>query len=263
MTTLETLFRRVFVLLAATWVFSTGAAYSAPPPKLQKVYESLESSNFKIRVKAIQVLAKSGDEGAAAAIRLRLKDADATVRAAACDALARLDDEEALPQLRGLLSDTSPLVARQAEEAIGVLTKKKSAKKGKSGRVVVVFDPPQNRTKMAGVEKALEEGARAKLAKASRVALVEQAGNVGYVVMLTVQTVEEKQQGGGALMHVSGAATVLELPGRQLKFSTRVTAGVGKDGTLTDADRKELADESARAAGEALGDELGKWMTKQ
>jgi len=247
--------------LAAALFFTSTPALAAPSRKVQQAYRGLEHASFKVRVKSIGVLVKSRDQGAAAAIRGMLKDADPTVRAAACDAAARLKDTAAVEDVRALLTDTSPLVARRAEAAMKKLDRGPRGRK--SGRVVFTLDEPANLTKTAGLELKLVEGARKKLGTMPRILLAERAGTTGYLVSLTVQRVEEKAQGPDALMNVAGAATVMELPGRQLKFATRVQAAAGKAAPLTDAERTELTDDGARACGEALADELGKWMARQ
>jgi len=88
---------------------------------IQTVLDLAKASDSETRGAALQLLSRSKDPRAVAAIEGALKDSDADVRAAACAALGERGDQAAVAQLTAALKDPNGDVRHAAASALGEL----------------------------------------------------------------------------------------------------------------------------------------------
>ncbi|MEW5849124.1 MAG: HEAT repeat domain-containing protein [Myxococcota bacterium] len=236
-----------------------GSAHAADKNQ-KKALSALKSGTFQARIDALALLSRSKEPEAFQAVLAALKDKDATVRWAACEALEAMGNPEAIPALEEASKDASPLVAARAREAAAAL---KNATPGMRGPPVVqVQAVDKSGVGIAGLDALLGEKARAQLGRSKALQLGDPDG-AGYLVQFNVQKVAEKKEGAETVLEVVVTATVQELPGHQLRFATRVGAAAGKTGPLSDAARKELANEILVPVSEALADEVAGYFAQR
>ncbi|MBI5495499.1 MAG: HEAT repeat domain-containing protein [Deltaproteobacteria bacterium] len=244
--------RRVAAACAVLWwclaVTPLRAAPARPTPaQLEKMRRSLESPSAKIRIKAAQVLARSGAPDRAAAIATLLDDDDAAVRAAACDALVVAADRAAVTALREAAADPSELVAARARVALGALEHAVhlAAKAGVNGGEPAVL-------------AAMAESGREALAGPRR--LVPSAEGAQFTVSLVLQSVVVKPGTGSTVVEVAVTGMVLEQPGSRLRFSSRATVAASQEGTVSAKEVAELTRDAAAAAARACAADAAGWL---
>mgnify|MGYP000163561821 CR=1 FL=1 len=231
---------------------------NAAPRKKAAVDGGLESRDFEQRVKAIEALAAARDPRALELISEKLKDPDATVRWSAANALEALHDPRALPALQAAASDPSPLVANRARDAVRVL---KPGGRQRTGALVHLATKDSTGLNIRGLESALVEEARRAMATQKSLTIAED-DDFTHTVKLVVQSVKESVQGQETLLEVTCTGTVVESPGNQLRFTTRVSAGITGGVPMTPALRAELVTDAVRSAAAALGEETAAYLVQ-
>jgi len=225
---------------------------AAPPtgkPAPAKLYTALKAPSTKVRLKAVELLARSGDPAAPAALVPLLADKDPVMRASVCDAFAQMRMRSMVGSIQPLLTDDNELVVKRATNAMALLM------------VPVAVRPLDDKAEHAQLNPLLKTMTTEGLAKHPFVELKTlPPGTPGYTVMLVVQSVNVRTEGNTSIVEVVNSATVAELPANALRFSTRITAGAAVDGPLTPALEKELAEDAVRSAAPALADELSAWF---
>lgn len=226
---------------------------AAAPVKKKAAAPSLASPNFELRVQAIDAHVTSKDPAAVDRIIPMLKDRDATVRWAAANALDEIHDARALPALEEAAQDPSPLVANRARDAV-------RAMRGKSqGRIVKLVARDASGAGVPGAEAALLDDAR-NAVMAQKGFSVGDDATATHLITVTMMPVKERVQGSETIVEVNFTSTVMELPGNQLRFATRVGAAVAGGVPLTAAQRNELVMDAVHSAAAALGEESAGYL---
>jgi len=216
------------------------------------VREALQSRSAKVRILGITGVAKSRDAEAPRLLRALLADPEPAVRAAAVDAFATLKDPAALSSVQALGQDADPTVRAAVARATAALEKlvlaidvgdvEDLSDKSVPGLLPVLQD---------GVEQAL----RAELGKAA----TTRRGGVatGYGAVLRLRSLRRLDNNGDG---VKCDVTLLELPGRILRFTSSATAAAGVVGPLKKSMERELALDGIGACAPSLARDIAEYV---
>lgn len=242
--------RTAFLVMTAVLTCVTLAAAPAPAAR-RKALSDLQTGSFSRKVAALESLAKAKDPTVVPQVLLALNDKDATVRWAAVEALEALGDPRALDALKTAAQDPAPLVARRAVAAVAVLSHNATPVRTLS---VVVESQPSDEPVPDKVLTELATGTGRGLT-GKGVALAEQAPTATHHLSVSVRSIKERRHAGHGVLEVACGAVLTELPGNQLRFSTRVAAALPFQGTLSARERDGMVADAVGAAAAALGEE--------
>ncbi|MBM4279723.1 MAG: HEAT repeat domain-containing protein [Deltaproteobacteria bacterium] len=239
---------RAAVTVALVLGLCAAAMAAIPRP----VREALQSRSAKVRILGITGVAKSRDAEAPRLLRALLADPEPAVRAAAVDAFATLKDPAALSSVQALGQDADPTVRAAVARATAALEKlvlaidvgdvEDLSDKSVPGLLPVLQD---------GVEQAL----RAELGKAA----TTRRGGVatGYGAVLRLRSLRRLDNNGDG---VKCDVTLLELPGRILRFTSSATAAAGVVGPLKKSMERELALDGIGACAPSLARDIAEYV---
>jgi hypothetical protein len=235
------------VMIAGIAVATPG--WAAIPDKARA---GLESSSQKVRLISIAVVGKSKDAGAAALLLPLLQDDDVLVQAGALDALGVLGDNTGFDAVAAKRKDTEPSVRAAAERAMTALLSSLVLVDTGSVQDYSGAGLPQLTTQLRTL---VEKDARSQLGAHARV----QRGGVdkGYGVLLALRGVKTTDVGKEHSVTVTCEATVVELPGKVLRLSTKAEATAGiEGGTMTPAVKADLATDGIAACAPSLTEDV-------
>jgi hypothetical protein len=230
-------------------------AVASPPNErqLEKARSLLGSSSAKVRIKAADILARANQPGTVHLLVPLLQDSDALVRAAVCDLLAQTQDVAALPFLQEAAKDPDALVQKRAAAALTALRETAS----RSAVQVTAVHTPQGMPPQLG--GAVRSAVLASFGAARRQASAEPGGR--WVMQVTVHAPVVRTSKAETVVQVGASATLMELPGRQLRFSARVDAAAAVDGAASQSMRAELTQDAALEAARNLTADVEKWLS--
>jgi hypothetical protein len=242
--------RAVFCLLLALGTSTTATA--AIPRALR---DALTNKSARVRILGVTGVARSGDGEAPVLLQGMLADPDPSVRVAVVDGLVKLKNPAALGALRTLAGDGDATVRTAAARAVAALEK-----------MVVVVDTGDvedlSNKSVPGLLPLLQDGVEKALRDALGPTVVVRRGSVerGYGAVLKLRSLRRLVEGGNGAIEVKCDVTLVELPGKILRFTSSATASAGVDGALPKSMERELATDGINACAPSLAKDIGAYV---
>lgn len=232
-----------------------GPASAKVPAKLKS---GLVSPSEKVRIIAVAAIAKTGDAEAAGLIRGMLADKAPTVRAAAVDGLVALQDASAMADIAALQKDPDETVRAVAERGVKALS-----------AFVVAVDTGEvldaSGRNYPGVTERLQKGFETELKKLLPPDVVVKRGGVekGYGALLKIRSITNGSDGANGYVEVTCDMTLVELPGKILRLSSKASAAAGVEGTLPPAMEPELTNDGIDACAPSLAKDFADYVEQR
>ena len=235
---------------------ATTSADAKVPPKL---IQGLASNSVKVRIIAVAAIAKTGDPTASPLLRAMLEDQAPTVRAAAVDGLVTLKDAGALALVEAMAGDPDKAVQAVVGRAIKALNG------------MVLFIDSGDVADISGrnfpnVATRLQAGFEAELRKILPADVVVQRGNVtkGYGALLKVRSAKNgADAAGNGYLEITCDMTLVELPGKILRLSSKASAAAGVEGKLPPGMEAELANDGIDACAPSLAKDFADYVEQR
>ncbi len=245
------------------WVGLLGCASLvwAAPQSRDRALRDLQSARFADRVSALEALSTVKEPAVVDAVVQVLADKDPTVRWAAVEALEKLGDTRAVPALQKAARDPAPLVAQRAQAAVAALSHTDNAAAGPPAVHVVgaAGDVPEANAHAPLMQKNAAAALKARGGTGVRL-LDRETEDPHYLMTVSVRSAVQRREGTQSVLEVTCTAVLMELPGHQLRFATRVGAALGTEGEMTATDRADLLRDAVDAASTALGEETADYL---
>ncbi len=241
----------VVTLVVAAALFASSSFAGVPRP----LRDALQSRSAKVRILGITGVARSGDAEAAALLKGMLADVEPSVRVAAVDAIASLRDPSLLVDLQALTADSDATVRKAVARGAAAL------------EALVVFidtgdvDDLTDRS-VPELLPELQRRVEQALGDALGPVVVVRRGGVarGYGAVLRLREMRRLVQDGDGAIEVKCDVTLVELPGRILRFTSSATAAAGVVGPLPRTMERELALDGIAACAPSLARDVADYV---
>jgi hypothetical protein len=258
-----------------------------------ELLKGLESKSPKVRIYAVSTLARIDDKRVRIILEGMLEDKAATVRAAALEGLERHGDPEAIPAVTKRKKDESRLVRKVARRVTKQLAKIKRRagedpknKSGKSASTTTLAKAsggdqgpipkgsvPVDLSKVAddsdGSIPGLADELRKEITKAvkgdgrRKLYVSYDRLKKGLALNARIRKVRVVPHGTDSMVEITCGMTIAQLPGNILRLSSNATVGVALAGTLTEKEKKSLADSGVQACAGALAKDFTDYVVER
>jgi hypothetical protein len=239
------------VVFCLALLLSTTAAAAIP----RAIRDSLTSKSVRVRIIGVIGVAKSGDPEALGLLQGMLADPEPNVRVAVVAGLETLKNPAALAALQTLATDRDENVRAAAVRAVAALEK-----------LVVVIDTGDiediSDKTVPGLTPQLQEGVEQALREALGSSAVLRRGGVerGFGAILKLRSVRRLVQDGNGAIEVKCDVTLVEMPGKILRFTSSATAAAGVEGALPRGMERELATDGINACAPSLAKDIADFV---
>jgi hypothetical protein len=274
-------------LLAVALALGLALPASAAEPIPTELLQGLENKSPKVRIYAVSMLARMKDRRVRLILQGMLDDRAPTVRAAALEGLETLGDPEALVAVRKMKKDRSGLVRKVAKRVEKVLLRAKKggesnaeqskttvakASGGDTGpipRGSVAVDLSRVADDSDGSIPGLADELRVQMTKAvksdarRKFYVSYERLKKGLALNARIRKVRVVPQGTDTVVEITCGMTIAQLPGNILRLSSNATVGVALAGSLTDKEKKSLADSGIQACAGALAKDFTDYVVER
>ncbi len=243
----------VRVVLVLVLAFTLSASTSAAVPRA--IRDALSSKSARVRILGVTGVARSGDPEASALLQGMIADPEPAVRVAVVDALATLKNPSALGGLKALVDDRDATVRAAAARAIATLEK-----------LVVVIDTGDiedlTDKSVPGLLPLLQDGVESALRDTLGPGAAVRRGGVarGLGALLKLRSLRRTVDAGNGAIEVMCDVTVVEMPGKILRFTSSATASAGVEGALPKSMERELAGDGIKACAPSLARDIADYV---